>query len=71
MLRRHDRARPAIGPWGADSRAAAGTSFFTGDLRYGEGEDFIRSVLIVVTLAGLYYKMWQPAVKKVGASIGG
>lgn len=44
--------------------AAAGTSFFEGNLRL-DGENFIRSLLIVVTLAGVYYRLWMPAVKEV------
>lgn len=49
---------------GACVVVAAGTSFFEGNLRL-EGEDFIRSLLIVVTLAGVYYRLWMPAVKEV------
>ena len=44
--------------------AAADTSFFEGNLRL-DGENFIRSLLIVVTLAGVYYRLWMPAVKEV------
>ena len=49
--------------------AAAGTSFFEGNLRL-DGENFIRSLLIVVTLAGVYYRLWMPAVKEVEQKTG-
>lgn len=44
--------------------AALGTTFLEGNLHL-TGEGFIRSLLVIVTLAGVYFHLWRPAVKEV------
>lgn len=49
--------------------AAAGTAYQRGDVHL-DGERFARSLLVIATLATVYYRGWQGAVKEIEAATG-